>query len=340
MSDVVKANEGFTMRPYAFFQNEGGRKPTRAETILKGFLYSMSRGGRVCHCGYTGLAEKFHIAKSTVARIIPSLCAGEEVAVRRRGGKVSQYTYVGDVGQDKHIRTENFFYTETFDIRGEIRYLTNAEVDVLSLIYTHTLNEKTRCFSGSIRDIAGLLNISDKTVMRAIFALFAADLIFRPKRGLNRHQKSEFVANLKKLQAYKRKKKREEKKALETSYLPKEAIDANARAEWQRFYEERRARADAVALRFENQAKSDVRYREIAKELAGMEIKLAKAELYAPLTVPALMARQKALQVERLERLAALGLEDWQLKPDYICKKCSDTGYLPNGRVCDCYHRE
>ena len=61
MSDVVKANEGFTMRPYAFFQNEGGRKPTRAETILKGFLYSMSRGGRVCHCGYTGLAEKFHI---------------------------------------------------------------------------------------------------------------------------------------------------------------------------------------------------------------------------------------------------------------------------------------
>ena len=25
------------------------------------------------------------------------------------------------------------------------------------------------------------------------------------------------------------------------------------------------------------------------------------------------------------------------LKPKYSCNKCNDTGYLPNGKMCDCY---
>ena len=75
-------------------------------------------------------------------------------------------------------------------------------------------------------------------------------------------------------------------------------------------------------------------------ELSRMEIALAKAEVFQPETLPALKEKKAALTEERKQRLKALGIPESKLVPQYKCKKCSDTGFLPSGEVCDCYEKK
>ena len=115
------------------------------------------------------------------------------------------------------------------------------------------------------------------------------------------------------------------------------ALAADERAVREQFYTARREaavkkadRAKAAALRDEEFAKAEQTIRRGERELA-------KAELYAPERAATL---REALQQARASRAAALhrlGLGEEDLLPDYTCKKCSDTGFLPDGHICDCY---
>ena len=60
-------------------------------------------------------------------------------------------------------------------------------------------------------------------------------------------------------------------------------------------------------------------------------------EAYDKEVVPALTEKLKAAKMERLTALRRLGLSEEDFVPVYSCKKCSDTGFLPNGRICNCY---
>ena len=68
-----------------------------------------------------------------------------------------------------------------------------------------------------------------------------------------------------------------------------------------------------------------------------MEIELAKAELYQPELTEKLQKEKNNLLEERMDCLSGIGLTENDLIPKYRCSKCSDTGWLPNGRACDCY---
>ena len=68
-----------------------------------------------------------------------------------------------------------------------------------------------------------------------------------------------------------------------------------------------------------------------------MEIALAKAEVFEPAKLPALMAQKKALLGERKAILAGLGIDEAQLIPQFSCARCADTGFLPDGTACNCY---
>ena len=114
---------------------------------------------------------------------------------------------------------------------------------------------------------------------------------------------------------------------------------ANSRSDRERFYAERREKALSAADRYVTKANTSPRFGAIERELSSLNLELAKAELFKPEALPALQEKQALLQAERIEVLASLGLEEWQLLPQYTCKKCSDSGYLPNGSVCDCYKK-
>lgn len=68
-----------------------------------------------------------------------------------------------------------------------------------------------------------------------------------------------------------------------------------------------------------------------------MEIDLAKAEIFNASSLPALLDEKRKLLETRRALLVKIGLTEKDLVPKYSCEKCSDTGFLPGGKACDCY---
>lgn len=117
----------------------------------------------------------------------------------------------------------------------------------------------------------------------------------------------------------------------------RETLSADRRSAREHYYSVLQAKAHAEADRAQKTAECDEAYRSAQSALKKGEIELAKAEVFAPDTLPALereFERQKTLRLEALRRL---GLTEQDLQPKFACKKCSDTGFLPDGRMCDCY---
>ena len=115
---------------------------------------------------------------------------------------------------------------------------------------------------------------------------------------------------------------------------------ANAKSDRERYYSLLREKAQARAEKFLAKANANERFKSINAELSKMEIALAKAEVFNPDNLPALKAQKKSLLKERKDILAGLGIEERQLVPQFTCKRCSDTGFLPDGTACNCYKQE
>ena len=112
---------------------------------------------------------------------------------------------------------------------------------------------------------------------------------------------------------------------------------ANAKADRDRYYallrEQAQKRADANMAK----ANKNQRFSTISKQLSSMEFSLAKAEMFEPHKLPALLQQQKDLQTERSSLLKEMGIAEKDLLPQFTCQKCQDTGFLKNGQACDCY---
>ena len=67
------------------------------------------------------------------------------------------------------------------------------------------------------------------------------------------------------------------------------------------------------------------------------EAAIAADHALAPQDLPALTQKMNAYRAQRRQALLRLGIREEDLSPRYECSKCSDTGFLPNGKVCDCY---
>ncbi len=118
------------------------------------------------------------------------------------------------------------------------------------------------------------------------------------------------------------------------------AVEAiNAKAERERYYALLREKAVTAVDKTMQKANKNARFKAIATELAGMELALAKAEVFEPEKLPALLDRKRALLAERKEVLATMGIAEDALIPRFTCAKCSDTGFLENGVACDCYQK-
>ena len=117
------------------------------------------------------------------------------------------------------------------------------------------------------------------------------------------------------------------------------AVDAlNAKAEREKWYAERQAKAESIAYAYQRMAKANKRFAELEKELAKMNLELAKAEVAGSDNLIALREYQEQLLEERGRILKKLGIEEHQLVPQYACSKCNDSGFMEDGRACDCYN--
>ena len=111
---------------------------------------------------------------------------------------------------------------------------------------------------------------------------------------------------------------------------------ARKREEW---YRARRDRAEEIADA--NRARAEERCGDIIREIKRLEIAISKAEARGEGDSAKGEAKALLNERERLEKaLAVIGLTESDLRPRYRCRKCSDTGFLPDGRACDCYEKE
>ena len=122
-----------------------------------------------------------------------------------------------------------------------------------------------------------------------------------------------------------------------TGYTNPNVEAINAKSERERFYALRRNEAQATADRYLAKANGDKRFKELNVQLSSIEISLAKAEVFDPNSLPKLQEQKSALTKERAVILEKLGITEAQLTPQYVCKTCSDTGFMKNGAPCGCY---
>lgn len=115
------------------------------------------------------------------------------------------------------------------------------------------------------------------------------------------------------------------------------AIAADRRSDREHHYAVLRQSAIARAEENRKRAEADEAFKSAEGAVKRGEIALAKAEVYSPETVPSLQTELREHRAARLAALKRLGLSEEDLSPAFSCPKCSDTGYLPDGRLCDCY---
>lgn len=124
---------------------------------------------------------------------------------------------------------------------------------------------------------------------------------------------------------------------VKNDYRKEAAIAADSRTERERYYAAKRSEALARAEQALARAERDEEFHSASAAIRKGEIELAKAEIFSPETLPAVQAKLEQAKAARAAALQRLNLTEQDLLPAFSCTRCSDTGFLPDGKMCDCY---
>ncbi len=314
---------------------------TPSATAVLGIIYTFDKpeGDKCCRLSYEQVEKEIGITKPTIAKAFACLKSNNKIKTVNRDKDGTSYKFIGDIYEKKYDIVPQYLYTAEIYIEGKYRTLTNSEIRVLAHMMTASMNPKSHgCCRGSARQFAVVLGLSEKTIRIAIRALMKAGLIYRPSedKGVNKHKLSVYHVN-KSLFDYKKylkiAKKKEEK-------LSAEVQAANARAERERFYAQRQEEQRRRLDRYINKANENQGFRLANARLNRLEFEIAQAETYNPLLLPAIQAEQALMRSKRAESLQQLHMTESDLELKYFCKKCKDTGFMPDGKGCDCYKKK
>lgn len=111
------------------------------------------------------------------------------------------------------------------------------------------------------------------------------------------------------------------------------------KADRERYYADRRRSAQAKADKYIKKAETNPEYVRVSSELSSGNIELARAKVFEPNNVSVINERISRLRNRQREILSSMGMTEEMLIPQYQCKKCNDTGFLPDGKACECYNK-
>ena len=322
--------------PYALARITHG-KTSRAMAVV--YSYSNRRGMPDAECVLTrgGIAACAGVSPSTAARALKKMRGMDGFSRRDENGRRRYSLHIAAPGGC--FRRYRYLFDHEFTIGGVTRRLTGVEEIIVSIIASHAANPNAkRGFEGSAGRFAQLTGYSVCACGTAIHALILAGIVHRPRRGTSRHRLSRYVicADLRRILCGE---ERAEKGADKPRRpLTKSEIDHDARTAYERHFSLLRNAAEQRADAARNVAEADPAYSRAHREIRGLEPKIAFAEVRGDAaTVRELTARRRSLMVSQARALARLGLTAADLTPQYRCKKCGDTGYLPNGHMCNCW---
>jgi hypothetical protein len=118
-------------------------------------------------------------------------------------------------------------------------------------------------------------------------------------------------------------------------------------ADRERWYTARREKAERKAeetykrfMQDETFKGIERRLKELMPEMARLEVASDKGDFKAKQRLVKLTQEQGRLRQQRLGIIEMNGKTEDDLVAQYGCKKCNDTGYTEDGRLCDCYKGE
>lgn len=118
---------------------------------------------------------------------------------------------------------------------------------------------------------------------------------------------------------------------------PSVVADIDSRIARERWYAERKQKAENAAEKVVARFMQNETFAKIAKRLREIEVEQAKAELKGDRAKCAKLEQEKSrLKLQRQCIIEQNGMTEEDLEPKWHCKKCEDTGFV-NGYPCDCY---
>jgi DNA-binding MarR family transcriptional regulator len=336
MPTATSRQFNYTTFPLTAFATEGGKRAlTLSAVAMVGMVYSYSKSRddieQICHAKYSRFEQKFNISPATVCRSLKLI--RDKFIINK---SQSSYTFNQEMSTPLFLHINDEFFTTPFKIRGEAeaRILTKAEIFVLSFIYTRCSNKKrSGDYECSNSRIAHELGLSIKTVKQAVSVLLRADLIYRQK-GINAYELSIFNINNKMFRTLARTQNKAQNKTVQAIKTDEDKTIAR-----ENYYAERRQHAQYIAEQNERKALNYLPYATANKEFNSLSPAIAMAEVRGQ-DVSELVQRQEAAHKRRLIALEQLGLTEADLKPQWHCKACEDTGFNKlSGKLCNCYNK-
>lgn len=316
-------------------RNGKERKLSRAQLITAAAIFSFTQRDdktneiiRSADFTLSELSARYNYSKSSASRGVKVVI---DNGLAKRADKIYKYDFEGEVGDDGFLIVEDWLWHAEFDFEAGRDYLTNSEVIVLSYLISQTKNRKTNIWKASDRHIARRLILSPTTVGKSLERLKSADLIYLTGEAKNKYTRKTFSVNFELLNQVKA-------EVVKRSKGEKNSVkEANERADREAYYAHWKAIAEDRAERMNARARADEVYRIAEKEVKILDFEIAKAEVHHLPTLPDLQKKQREAKERRARRLEALNMSEIDLLPKWRCERCSDTGFLPNGRACDCY---
>lgn len=338
MSNVAKKSSGFVHIPYSFMRLEtlkNGKQRKLNETELTvcsaifGYQKKDEDGNytRESQFTYQEIVERYGFSRAAVARALKLLMNNKLI---ERGEKKSIYHCMIDT-ENKYLSIENWLREATFTLDGADYRLTKKELRVLSYLISVTNEGNKNPYESSVKAIAGVLKISRPTVSSALQRLKELKLISISGVAKNARWKARYYVHGDKIRA--------KRKSFVRQYRHEKAVqnEADARADREHYYAVLRQRDQDRLDRIEGKANSDPEYREAASAIRRLDVQIAHAELRNLPELENLRKEYDEAQRVRIRRMDALKIVEEDLLPHYVCKKCHDKGFLPNGRACNCY---
>lgn len=340
--NLPKDKMGFFSRVPTWIGTKG-KKLSPSARAFAGRVFGVSRSKNpdaALWTSYDQIQEELGVCRATVASTVNALKEFDLIEENARQRNGTSYTFKAATGKRYDI-VPLFLYTADVTIGGVERRLTKSQVLLLAHLMTEVKRPKNNGkYEGSVARLARELNLSETTVKKGIKVLLKARLIYRAAedKGVNGYKLTTYRVN-RELFEYER--FRRSKKKAKTTSKEKAIADADARAERESYYAQRqqemKARADRYTLKAYEAAPI---LKDIAAQLRTLAPKVARAELEkdeAALLI--LTVKDQKLREERVATLRRFGIEERRMDPTFYarCKKCGDTGFLPNGKGCTCY---
>lgn len=335
---AIPENFTYTKRYYSHFAAMTKAGFAAIGRAVFGRIFGECSWKKTCEETYPEIAKDLNCSRSSVARCVKKL--GEIGLISRLEGKRSEYKSDAPVkDKDGFILTPSFFYTEKFTFKDGTRHLRQNEIDVASFVLSWSLNPKTNGYKGSIGNIARTIGISTTTASEALDALVETGLIAREETPdtLNGAQIFKYAAD-KDLTLSVRKVFRKNAKA---EKLPERVKQINEKSDRESYYAKLREKAEREAQQRSRPLRLDGQYASAFRERRKLDV--AKSKETDEAKVREIERRRESLRDVIVMRARALGFSETELSeigevlPRYKCRKCSDSGFRPDGTYCDCY---